>query len=952
MLRLTNPNLATPHRYGLRSSHPSEAFARTTTSITGRTQDRIMDSSTALHRALATDKHKERTAHIVWAAHIVSYLTRKRSQPPLHDTNNEPAHHGNGDTDETSDCESDYQTERAVVLSGTRDSVRRKFLDCVAQLLSPCKGWDGVTAAGMREGEHGVVVHVARNDGFMTDQDHADLEARKYCRELEEYLASTPSREEGTLTTASPLTEFEIESINYASSRVDDWISDIQTMIAKCGRDGAWGLQAEPGYETAAAAWTEMFDLLAGSNHRERASERIIETVHQAYKCVSLPRLYGWLSDVFGAKNGVKLWAQLNFIARPILDCRLLRAIATREPLIHRAKISLLPAPLNTVVDSEHVLDIFEAWEQLGLGTPPKSVITILQSDVNQFKEACQESFALHAEMQLVSYYEDRHSARPTLDYFGCSKKTCLLCESFLSALNPLITTRGRHGICYPAWGVPTAGPVSIKLATDEVIKGLVTRIRNFVSNLAHGSRNVTIPFVKQSDVVSHFSQLTLQEWDEKQRQVQLRDIEQSAHWSNMLLSEGKVSDSQPRHRPTEKFEPDDCCVMCNRTPALQCTTCGSTYYCTEDCKMSDLPSHSLLCTEFATQPPRPSNSHIQSHRRAIFFPVDDERPRMIWIPCGHRYDPNDGVFWMELLVSPYLGIDDPKTAALRVEHNPVRDRNLGSGFIEQRLQTEGFCISLIRRDIDERDNSATNQSIQASVRRSCGTMTPRSYRGPMVAIRQRRPEDYEDITLSDLRHLMDYLRSYGDTHVRESIPGTRHRSSTTARGVKICCVGETDLHASEPFVSVDVTIANQRALGPGYISPISVSLGMPIVLWKDPNCEFLDDQPGWDNSRLLSASDNDNAISLCMETDTAKLAWGFAPFPWVDYFGNVFAVRADWEDLAVQDVEMMCYFARDLLRPMFEDVLESGASLENKDDLLDFITWENMLAHWRTRPT
>jgi hypothetical protein len=92
----------------------------------------------------------------------------------------------------------------------------------------------------------------------------------------------------------------------------------------------------------------------------------------------------------------------------------------------------------------------------------------------------------------------------------------------------------------------------------------------------------------------------------------------------------------------------------------------------------------------------------------------------------------------------------------------------------------------------------------------------------------------------------------------------------------------------------------------------------MPIVLWKDPNCEFLEGQTGWHNSRLNSAPENDNAIALFMETNPEKSAWGFAPLPWADYFGNVFAVRVDGEDLVVQDMEMICYFARDILRPIF----------------------------------
>ncbi|KAL3491666.1 hypothetical protein BJX62DRAFT_204408 [Aspergillus germanicus] len=139
-----------------------------------------MESSTALHHAPAPNKHKERIAHIVWAAHILSYLTMKTSQPPVHDTNNEPDYYGNGDTDQTSNCESDYRTERAEVLSGPSDSVRRKF------------------RSGMREGEHGVVVHVARNAGFTTKSDNACLDPREYCQALAEYLAGTSTSVEGT----------------------------------------------------------------------------------------------------------------------------------------------------------------------------------------------------------------------------------------------------------------------------------------------------------------------------------------------------------------------------------------------------------------------------------------------------------------------------------------------------------------------------------------------------------------------------------------------------------------------------------------------------------------------------------------------------------------------------------------------------------------------------------
>ncbi|KAJ5652618.1 hypothetical protein N7507_010044 [Penicillium longicatenatum] len=155
----------------------------------------------------------------------------------------------------------------------------------------------------------------------------------------------------------------------------------------------------------------------------------------------------------------------------------------------------------------------------------------------------------------------------------------------------------------------------------------------------------------------------------------------------------------------------------------------------------------------------------------------------------------------------------------MRIEHNPVRCRNPGSGFAVFAPSKEGYCISLIHRVAYLNDGSTTNRRVHH--------------------------EDYADITLADFRHLMDYLISYGNTHIRENVPDLIHRAPITVRGVKICCYGEEKFHGSEPFVSVDITRANRISLGSGSISSISVSLGMPLRLWKDPDTEFCHIPPG-----------------------------------------------------------------------------------------------------------
>lgn len=141
-----------------------------------------------LHR-MPIYRHEECIARVVWAAHILSYLTNNRNHAELHEAENNAER--DSDTDERSDCETDYETEKTVILSGPRYSVRRKFLDSIAQLLSPCKGWDGVTATAIREGEDGVEVDIARNDAFLSDEDRFDSEVVGYCKMLEKYLAGS-----------------------------------------------------------------------------------------------------------------------------------------------------------------------------------------------------------------------------------------------------------------------------------------------------------------------------------------------------------------------------------------------------------------------------------------------------------------------------------------------------------------------------------------------------------------------------------------------------------------------------------------------------------------------------------------------------------------------------------------------------------------------------------------
>jgi hypothetical protein len=140
----------------------------------------------------ARHNYDEHIAHVIWAAHILHYLSGERSQtgllPEL-------------ETDEDFEAdESDVETQNNMIQTAPIDSVRSKFLDCVAELLSPSKGWDYVVSAGLRQSVECTEIDVARNDGFsrIVESEAGEQLVRDgntwYIDQLQKYLAS----DEGT----------------------------------------------------------------------------------------------------------------------------------------------------------------------------------------------------------------------------------------------------------------------------------------------------------------------------------------------------------------------------------------------------------------------------------------------------------------------------------------------------------------------------------------------------------------------------------------------------------------------------------------------------------------------------------------------------------------------------------------------------------------------------------
>jgi hypothetical protein len=121
----------------------------------------------------------------------------------------------------------------------------------------------------------------------------------------------------------------------------------------------------------------------------------------------------------------------LCFVARPMTDCRLLREIASREPQFRDVRISLIPPKPKARVNAKYRVVLSEAWFQLGLEPPSNTEIETINSFSKKFKKDCAESFCLHAEMQLMSHYEDGAAPPQQLTTSDAARKPACYVKPF-----------------------------------------------------------------------------------------------------------------------------------------------------------------------------------------------------------------------------------------------------------------------------------------------------------------------------------------------------------------------------------------------------------------------------------------------------------------------------------------------------------------------------------------
>lgn len=134
-------------------------------------------------------------AHIIWATHILWFLSANRSQQDLSIPENL-----DNCFEECNDNVSDdaTDTDDLGLLTSSDEGIRIKFLNSLAELLSSAKRWHYVTATALRESEDEVEVDLAGNSGF--GESHESQASARYMAALRNFIAIHDNEGKSTLT--------------------------------------------------------------------------------------------------------------------------------------------------------------------------------------------------------------------------------------------------------------------------------------------------------------------------------------------------------------------------------------------------------------------------------------------------------------------------------------------------------------------------------------------------------------------------------------------------------------------------------------------------------------------------------------------------------------------------------------------------------------------------------
>ena len=153
-------------------------------------------------------------------------------------------------------------------------------------------------------------------------------------------------------------------------------------------------------------------------------------------------------------RDGRRVIDLLHQIARPGTAATVIKNMIERE--LNRRCLKIVPhhPPAKVCLDPKHHVPLSQAWSLLGLPDTPQTNLFVNRHG-EQFAKQISTPLNIHTEVQMLTVYALNPDFHCSLNYFGCSKRACLLCDAMIKLAPEQIEMRGTHGKYYCLWGIP-----------------------------------------------------------------------------------------------------------------------------------------------------------------------------------------------------------------------------------------------------------------------------------------------------------------------------------------------------------------------------------------------------------------------------------------------------------------------------------------------------------------
>lgn len=367
-------------------------------------------------------------------------------------------------------------------------------------------------------------------------------------------------------------------------------------------------------------------------------------------------------------------------------------------------------------------------------------------------------------------------------------------------------------------------------------------------------------------------------------------------------------------------------CAICRQGIKFSCSSCGSTGYCSAECKDTDWPCHKVLCYRFKTHLAERPIDH-DAMLVALFKP-SASKPSLAWMTARQIAKLN-----------LHLRLESGSDALVRTTvsgTNPIRQRPYRRPL-------------LLMHDPDHFQRGVINRSVESIT----GSKKESKWRGWVMATVPYLSRD--GIDMRDLRDLADFFTSF--KHDDIALEPLRAGTEKTT-GVRINCSDDVRCHSLQQYVSVRVPKAH-----PIYLEPvpcdISLLIGLPIKTYK------------YVHRTDLYSGVNHLAAYLHRCGDVGSPSWGFPPQQWLSNIRSVLIVRCDGKELPPEHAEALCDFCYHNFGDIFSleaeaQAYRSGSQEERQHKFTQMTSRENFerffegyrsrkahrFPHWRHVPT